>query len=354
VKDEEGNVIELKCTYDPATRGGHTTDGRVVKGTIHWVSAPHSLPCELRLYDRLFRVQDPEQGDDFKEFLNPESLVIVEDARIEPAVGSDEPGSRYQFERVGYFCSDRVHSKPGALVFNRTVTLRDSWARQLAGAPSEGRPDRGRGGKHPEEGERGRGGGKHPEEGKRGREAEAGVTAKAGAKTKPRTGAGVGRSAAEIIAADARLARLFEDATAVSERRDAIANYVVNELPREMKDKTLEELRFGGRELAELVELIEGEVITAVAGREVLAVLAAEGGDPRAIVERKGLRQITDAATLDPIMDSVVAANPDKVAAYRAGRAGLLGFFVGQVMERTRGRANPEQVKRGLEQRLTG
>ena len=131
IKDGAGNVTELRCTYDPATRGGDAPDGRKVQGTIHWVSASQALDCELRLYDRLFRVPDPDadEGQDFLSLVNSESLVVVQGAKIEPSVARDPIGSRYQFERVGYFISDPTDSAPGALVFNRTVTLRDSWAK---------------------------------------------------------------------------------------------------------------------------------------------------------------------------------------------------------------------------------
>jgi len=132
VKDAAGNVVELRCTYDPATRGGDAPDGRKVQGTIHWVSAAHALDCELRLYDKLFTIPDPdaaEDGQDFLSVVNPESLVTVRGAKIEPSVANDPAGSRYQFERTAYFASDLIDSKPGALVFNRTVTLRDSWAK---------------------------------------------------------------------------------------------------------------------------------------------------------------------------------------------------------------------------------
>ena len=135
VKDAAGEIVELRCTYDPATRGGDAPDGRKVQGTIHWVSAAHALDCELRLYDRLFTVPDPDavpEGEDFTSVLNPESLVVLRGAKIEPGVANDAPGTRYQFERTGYFVSDVVDSTPGALVFNRTVTLRDSWAKVKA------------------------------------------------------------------------------------------------------------------------------------------------------------------------------------------------------------------------------
>jgi glutaminyl-tRNA synthetase len=132
VKNAAGEITELRCTYDPATRGGDAPDGRKVKGTIHWVSATRSLPCEVRLYDRLFNQPDPDDVPDDQEFtatLNPESLVVLKDARIERSVADDFPGSRYQFERQGYFVSDIGDSKPGGLVFNRTVQLRDTWAK---------------------------------------------------------------------------------------------------------------------------------------------------------------------------------------------------------------------------------
>ncbi|MFN8570595.1 MAG: glutamine--tRNA ligase/YqeY domain fusion protein [Gemmatimonadaceae bacterium] len=135
VKDASGNVVELRCTYDPATRGGNAPDGRKVQGTIHWVSAAHALDCSLRLYEKLFTVADPDdvpEGQDFTSSLNPASLTVVTGAKVEPSVAQDATGSRYQFERTGYFMSDPVDSRPEALVFNRIVTLRDSWEKEKA------------------------------------------------------------------------------------------------------------------------------------------------------------------------------------------------------------------------------
>ena len=128
VKDEQsGRVVELRCTYDPETRGGSAPDGRKVKATIHWVSAEHSLSVEVRLYDRLFKEENP--GLDFISALNPDSLETLTSCRVEPSLAEAKPGSIYQFERLGYFCVDSADSSPDQLVFNRTVTLRDSWAR---------------------------------------------------------------------------------------------------------------------------------------------------------------------------------------------------------------------------------
>jgi glutaminyl-tRNA synthetase len=131
VKDAHGEIVELHCTYDPATRGGDSPDGRKIKATLHWVSAAQAVPVEVRLYDRLFSVENPEsapEGKTFLDFLNPRSLDVVRDAQAEPSLASAVPGTRVQFERLGYFCVD-PDSRPGAQVFNRTVSLRDAWAK---------------------------------------------------------------------------------------------------------------------------------------------------------------------------------------------------------------------------------
>ena len=131
VKDDRGEVVELRCTYDPATRGGDSPDGRRVKATLHWVSAAHAIGAEVRLYDRLFSVEDPEKAPDGKTFLdniNPHSLEVLTKCQVEPSLASAAPGARFQFERLGYFCVD-PDAKPGALVFNRTVSLRDAWTK---------------------------------------------------------------------------------------------------------------------------------------------------------------------------------------------------------------------------------
>jgi glutaminyl-tRNA synthetase len=131
VKDGDGNVVELRCTHDPATRGGDAPDGRKVKSTLHWVAAATALPAEVRLYDHLFTQEDPEDvpdGRDFTASLNPDSLEVLADAMVEPSLADAAPGSRYQFERQGYFCVD-PDTAPGRPVFNRTVTLKDTWAK---------------------------------------------------------------------------------------------------------------------------------------------------------------------------------------------------------------------------------
>jgi len=133
VKDKNGEVIEVHCTYDPETKGGYAPDGRKVRGTLHWVSAPHAIDAEIRLYDRLFTKEDPmdfdaDAGEDFIDFLNQDSLTILPKCKLEPGLADAKPGDLFQFERRGYFCAD-VNSTKDDLVFNRTIALRDTWAK---------------------------------------------------------------------------------------------------------------------------------------------------------------------------------------------------------------------------------
>jgi glutaminyl-tRNA synthetase len=131
VKNSSGEIIEIRCTHDPASKGGNAPDGRKVKGTIHWVSATHAVPLEARLYDHLFSKPDPDDvadGGSWLDNLNPDSRQVVTGGWVEPSLKGAEPGSRFQFERLGYFCVDR-DSTANRLIVNRTVTLRDSWAK---------------------------------------------------------------------------------------------------------------------------------------------------------------------------------------------------------------------------------
>jgi glutaminyl-tRNA synthetase len=124
-----GEITAIHCTYDPETRGGSAPDGRKVKGTIHWVSALHAIQCPVRIYDRLFVTANPDadKNIDFKDHLNPQSLTILENCMLEPTLAKAQAGEQFQFERQGYFCADLNDSQPGAPIFNRTVTLKDSW-----------------------------------------------------------------------------------------------------------------------------------------------------------------------------------------------------------------------------------
>lgn len=131
IKDDKGEIIQLNCSYDPDTRSGTGTSTKKVKGTIHWVNIKDAVDCEVRLYDRLFTVEDPasEKEKDYKELINPDSLKIISNAKLEPFVKNSKPGDKFQFERLGYFCVDTKHTTEAKLVFNRTVTLKDTWAK---------------------------------------------------------------------------------------------------------------------------------------------------------------------------------------------------------------------------------
>ncbi len=132
VKDEAtGGIVELHCTYDPETRGGNAPDGRKVKGTLHWVSAAYAIDAEVRMYDQLFSVPNPAEAEDFKTTINPNSLEVLKGCKLEPNLSGAEPGDRFQFLRMGYFCADKDSAK-GRLIFNRTVSLKDTWAKEMA------------------------------------------------------------------------------------------------------------------------------------------------------------------------------------------------------------------------------
>jgi glutaminyl-tRNA synthetase len=335
VKNSAGEIVELRCTYDPATRGGAAAEGRTVKGTIQWLSAAHAVPCEVRLYDQLFKVPDPDEGEDWKANLNPDSLTVMSNAFVEPSVQHDPPGTRYQFERVGFFCSDEIDSSADRLVFNRTVTLRDTWAK-VSGAQKvdEGRPQR------------------KPQA----------TASQTNAPAKPRDLSETGRRyvtqyeldeiEADVLSRDPATARFFETAVATGADARSVAKWLVNELPRELDGGSVEALPFTAAQFAALVTLVDGGQISGAAGKEVLSVMAREGGAPDEIVEQRGLSQMSDPAQLTPIVSELVSANADKVKAYRSGKTGLLGFFIGQVMAKTGGRANPELVKTIVEEQL--
>ncbi len=362
VKDDQGHVVELRCSYYPETKGGKSPEGRRIRGTIHWVSAEHAAPCQVRLYDRLFSVPDPEGGDeDFKAYLNPDSLVLVEDALVEPSVATDAPGSHYQFERVGYFFSDPVDSSPGRPVYNRTVTLRDTWAkvtaRSATGQPGVGDVVAGAGATAPDSPrsrraavgareKKGPGPAGEPVEPSRSPELEA-------RRRRYSDELGLGEQEAEILTRERATADLLDAAIAGAVASPpAIANWMIHELPRAMGERTIENLPFGGSDLSELVGLVESGTVSSSAAREVLAEMVETGAPPREVVQRRGLEQLSDRGQLSELVDQVIAAHPDKVKEYKAGKTGLLGFFVGQVMRRTGGKANPELTKELLVQRL--
>ena len=349
-----GEVVELRCTYDPETRGGAAPDGRKPAGTIHWVSAAHARDVEVRLYDRLFTVERPGAGDTpFTEDLNPESLLVLPDAKLEPAALDAElvdlANGRFQCERQGYFYLDPVDTAPERPVLNRTVTLRDTWTKSRAKNGTKG------GAKSQAE---------RSEAGPSARERRA---QKAAAPRDPLDGLSAARRAevealvaehglspadARVLAEDVALRRLFEEAVAAGAEPQAVANWTVNELlGRVGEDGEIADLPFGGGTLAELVALIDDGTISTKIAKQVLDEMVERGGSPRTIVRDKGLEQVTDTAAIEQAVDAALAAHPDEAERLRGGETRLHGFFVGQVMRATRGKAAPELVNQLLRAR---
>jgi glutaminyl-tRNA synthetase len=360
IKDPQtGEILELHCTYDPASKGGATADGRKVKGTIHWVSAQYAVPVEVRLYDRLFRVPDPEdtaEGQNFIDFLNPNSLEVLYDARAEPGLATAEAGACYQFERQGYFVVDIVDSRPGALVFNRTIELRDSWTGKTAQAGVTAR--QGKAGKTAVT--------NGPSNKRESVESQPATGARSEARDQARAAnpelarrlshyvsvLGLPDEQADILTGDLAIANFFEVAIAGGHNPRLVANWVVNDVLRALKENSIDTLPFSGAQLGALVALVASEAITGASAKEVFAEMLKTGDDPGEIVERRGLRQVADPKALAPLIDRIIAANGDKAAQYRGGKSGLLGFFVGQVMKETGGKANPHLVQELVQNRL--
>jgi glutaminyl-tRNA synthetase len=353
VKDDEGNLIELRCSYDPTTKSGEVGDGRKVKGTIQWVAAPSALSAEVRIFEGLF---DEGSEDELNEATVVEhvrrgSLVVIRDAKIEPSVAGDAADTRYQFERTGYFWRDPVDGIGDELVFNRIVALKDTWAKKEP-APSETAR-------------------------KSDDAPPSTVSAPPRRRSKPKTPAakpgtrledprlaakfehfrgelGVSDELAEVLADSAPWAAFFEAALAQHDDAPAVAGWIVNDLRGLMGDRELGDLSFGGSELGSLASLVERGEVTRRAAKDVLARMVEEGGDPADLVETMGLAKVADPDELGEVVDEVLAAWPEKIREYRDGKKGLIGLFVGEVMKKTGGAADPSTARTILTARLDG
>lgn len=346
IENDDGRPVEIRGRVDPETRDGTAPDGRSPEGTIHWVSATHGVPIEVRLYDRLFDVPAPDEGDaPFTDHLHADSLV-VQRGFGEPTLAEQPADLRVQFERQGYFWPDPEDSSLEGLTYNRIVSLRDTWGDEEVRLTSDELELRRREKKRRKERQRKR--------------SQAG-------KTDPvellsdrqydrfrsyHEGRGVEREAAAVIAGDDALARFFDDALRQYEAPQPVANWIVNELLAELKDRSVASLPFDAKQFATLVRLVHTEEISNRAARDVFGEMVSDGVDPEAFVDAEGLRQVDDTDTLTALVDDVLAAHPDEVARYRAGKEGLIGFFMGKVMEATEGTANPELARELLLERL--
>jgi glutaminyl-tRNA synthetase len=266
---------------------------------------------------------------------------------LEPSLAEAEAGSRWQLERVGYFAFDTLDSRPGAPVLNRIVTLRDSWQGRSETHPPAVAEDLAR-------------------------------EKSAKAKTRPpkRSGAeyrtearlrdrvlgdrfavwplehGISEGDADLLTGDRAIGDLFEAAVAAGAPAPAVARWIVNEVPRELGDRELAETPMTGEGLGRLVAAVESGTISGPAAKDVFAEMVERGGDPREIIVRRGLTQVNDEAAIAAIVDEVLAGNPEMVDRYRGGKTALLGFFVGQVVKASQGRANPQLAQKLLADRL--
>ncbi|NND72099.1 MAG: glutamine--tRNA ligase/YqeY domain fusion protein [Rhodothermales bacterium] len=325
IKNDEGDVVELKGTCDLDTRGGDTPDGRRVRGTIQWVSAEHAIPIETRLYDRLFSVENPEEGvEDFTVNLNPDSIEILSGSVAEPSIANDDPGTRYQFEREGYFWQDPEDSSPDKLVFNRIVMLKDSWEKTVKAKPATIKP--------------------------RAKETvpkEVRTIVDSPATLKMAEDFGLSVELARQLSKDEAKKAIFDAiAEQAGELSAAVANWIVNELPGDVQG-----IDNPGPFLKMVAMFDSGDISQRIA-RQIQVEVIESGTDPETVVDREGLAQISDPSTLEAMADDIIARNTEKAELYRSGKKGLIGFFMGQLMQASGGKANPEVARGIIEKKL--
>jgi hypothetical protein len=340
-------VVELRCSHDAASLGDAAASKRA-SGTIHWVHAARSVPAEVRLYDRLFKVELPDAEPSFLDALNPDSLVIAKGARVEPALASAAPGSRWQFLRQGYFFADPEDSKPGRLVFNRTITLKDTWAARAAAAakPAEER---------------------RPREKKAAPEAPA-APRKTRAEFRAEARAEnpelekryrlytmehrLSEDEADLLTGDPATASYFDAAVAAKAKPASVARWMLNDLAGLADDRALDELPLSGASFGKFVSLVDAGKVTAAGAKTLLADLVASGGDPAARMKALGLEKVEDRGAVEAAVARALAAKPAEVERYRAGEKKLFGVLVGAAMKETAGTADAALVRKVLEERL--
>ncbi len=326
IKDENGKILEIKALYNPNSKSGNDTSGIKVKSAIQWVDANSCKKIEVRLYDRLYKNEAPEGLED----LNPNSLSIIKDALIEPAVITDKVDERFQFERQGYFYADPIDYSDETPVFNKIVGLKDSWAKKTK---TQEKPK--------EEIE------KKQEVVKKEivhGEAQAMTSEQHALFTMYTSELELNNEVSNILARDENLSFFFEEGLLLINSPVTLANIVANDIAKELKEKDVDELKFSATEIAELVKMIDEETISTKIAKQVFEEMVKTGETPSKIVKEKGLVQISNPEILIPIIDEVIEKNPENVEKYKDGNQKLFGFFVGQVIKATQGKANPKIV----------
>ena len=324
IKNLDGKIIEIKAEYYPESKSGSDTSGIKVNSAIQWVSAKEAKTVELRVYDRLFKNEAPEGLED----LNPDSLKIIKNALVEPAVITDKIDERFQFERQGYFYADPIDYTNEKPVFNKIVGLKDSWAKKTKIVEPEV---------------------KNTQKVQTQKVQVVGSMEpmnedQKAAFEKYTNTLGLNSEVANILARDEHLSHFYEEAQTLINSPITLANIVVNEVARELKQMELSQVKFTPSQIAELVKMIDDETISSKIAKDVFEEMVKSGINPTQIVKDKGLVQISDPSEISPIIDEIIAKNPDNVAKFKAGNTKLLGFFVGQVLKSTGGKANPQVV----------
>ncbi len=327
IKDENGDIIEIKAKYYPDSKSGSDSSGIKVKSAIQWVEATRAKKVEVRVYDRLFKSEAPEGIED----INPDSLKIIKDALIEPAVIEEKPDVRFQFEREGYFYADPIDYHDSTPVFNKIVALKESSSKKK----------------------------KSPQENKEApkkvhiegevspmNEKERALFEQYTQEDK------LNSEVANTLARDEKLSNFYQEALKTVPSPINLANIVSNEVARELKQKDITAVKFTPTQIAQLVKMVDDETISSKIAKQVFEEMTKSGENPEKIVQSKGLIQISDPAKILPIIDEVIAKNPDNVEKYKAGNNKLLGFFVGQVLKSTGGKANPKVVNELVGERL--
>jgi glutaminyl-tRNA synthetase len=370
VKDPvSGKVTEVRCTHDPESLGRAPSDGRKVKGTIHWVAQAHACDVELRLYDRLLLDEDEVDADaDLGERLNPHSLQVIRGAKGESHLASYAPGTHAQFERLGYFYADPVdHRMGGPLVFNRTVGLRDSWSKsqkEKTGASEHDASTKAM-----------------KVESQAKSDTELGIVDSKGrvrpvkaSKTEIKhkllaqdpaarelaedlvREAKLSPEDAELLAIDETLSPIYRQARSLVASTDLVlvARWLINDVQRELREPGRQVEHLNAVALVRLVEMSAAGTITNAGAKIVLAEMLRTGTQPQDIVESKGLAALRDRAAIRKIVDEVLAKNSAQLENYRAGQEKLFAFFVGQTMKASGGRADPSVMADVLREALKG
>ena len=327
IKDASGKIIEIKAEYVPNSLSGSDTSGIKVKSAIQWVSIAEAKSVEVRVYDRLFKDEAPEGIED----INPDSLKVIKNAFIEPAVITEKPDERFQFERQGYFYFDPVDSTDEHPVFNKIVGLKDSWGKKEKPAKNEVKPQTK---KVQVDGE------------------VVAMSEEQQALFDKYTSIGLNTEVANTLARDEQLSSFYEETLAVLNSPVALANIVTNEVARELKQMQVDKLKFTAKQIAELIKIVDDGTISNKIAKQVFEDMVKSGENAAQIVEKKGLVQISDPSVISPIIDEIIAKNPDNVAKFKAGNTKLLGFFVGQVLKTTGGKANPAVANELVSEKL--